>query len=1060
MSLPHDDEIFLAFVEEGKEHAETLEHLILSLERGREDGVDAVDQETIGSMFRAAHSIKGTAGFFSVEPITVLAHAMENVLGLLRSEDLECGPEVTSALLAGTDLLRRMLEDTVHLETVDTRAVLETLGAIAERSEAQAEARPEVRTEAPTEARAEAWTEAQAEPEPEEAELGGYADLDAEADGDADAEAHAHADRDAEAHASLADTPSLDEPGAGSSASPGLASGTGTRAPGESKTPAPSANGKARTRDAEGASTIRVNVAQLNRLMMLAGELVLTRNALLKQSALRDLEQMVNLTQRVDAITSELQDGVMATRMQPIGVVFSRFRRTVRDLSRTLKKKINLTISGEDVELDKTLVETIGDPLTHLVRNAADHGIEPPEVRVAKGKSETATIGLRAYHEAGQVVIEVSDDGAGMDAERIGAAAVAKGLISRERLAEMGSDERLRLIFLAGFSTAERVTDVSGRGVGMDVVLRDLTRVAGTVDIRSALGVGTTITVRLPLTLAIMPSILVSVNDERFAIPQSNVLELVRIPPGEVKRRLERLGRAEILRLRGELLPLVRLSHLLGMKDTYIDEQTQERREDRRVRLTDRRAETDASVPRNSSSSISLTRDIDERRREQDRRRAPASAVNVVVLSTSTVRFGLVVDQLLDSEEIVVKPLGFHMARCREYAGATILGDGAVALILSVAGLANSASLGSVQSMIAESERVMSRKPSSDSQTYLIVENAPGEYFGIPFGLVGRIQRIQRSSITTAGGRRTLTSDGKILPLIAIEEIAETTPSPDARVASVVICNIYGRDVGLLVGQVHDIVDGSDDIDDVSHAQPGIFGSTLIQERVVLLADVYGMVDRLIPDLNAMSARRDRRIQLGDHRGDVARPPEIPGSDPFFGVPGHGRDGGREAAARRDGARLELDGARTATVEPPKRLVLVVEDSPFFRKQLVQCLQEGGFDSIRAEDGQAGLRLLEENADRVGLVITDIEMPVMDGLEMTRRVRAQDRFRGLPMIAVTSLSGEVAERRGLEVGLNEYLIKLDRDQILDRASHYLNKDPVQNSGFGPQKRTDDARLSS
>jgi two-component system chemotaxis sensor kinase CheA len=907
-----DEEALQAFLEEAREHLGTLEQHLVALDAaGASGGAGAAaPPETINSIFRAAHTIKGTAGFFGLDRIKDVAHAAENVLGDLRSGDLAITPEVVTALLAATDALGQMIADVHHTEAVDCGPALARLAAL--RPGAKPVAPPKVAAPPP----------APTPPPPPSAP------------------------RAPEALRALV-------PGAPDGHTPPAAILAAPLAP----SIAPSASIAPR---AANGGTLRVGLGQLDRLMMLAGELVLTRNALVKKASERSLEGMIELAQRVDAITSDLQDGIMATRMQPVGIVFTKFRKIVRGLALELGKRIELEIEGEEVELDKTIVEAIGDPLTHLVRNSADHGIESPAARRAAGKNEAGRLRMRAFHEAGQVVIEVSDDGGGIDPDRVASRALARGLRTRAELDAMSDGEKIRLVFEPGFSTAEVVTDVSGRGVGMDVVLSTFAKVGGTVDLRSEVRRGTTTIVRLPLTLAIIPSILVAVGNERFAIPQVNVAELVRIPAGEVKRRIERVGTAPVLRLRGELLPLLALADALDIpRDGAAAE--------RRAPFYDRR-EVDAPAD-------------DDRRSGEDRRAAASRPLYVAVVTSGGFRYGLVVDQLLDSEEIVVKPLGAHFPQGREYAGATILGDGTVALILDVAGLSVAARLTSQKGLIDAARASSTRKAvaGSDTHTFLVVENGPGEHFAVPLGTVSRIERVRPSAIVSAGGRRTLTHGGAMLPLLAIEDAARVAPRAEGRAPYVLVCRVFGREVAVLVSSIVDVVDSPAEIDHATHVQPGILGSAVIDDQVMLLLDVHGLVEALLPEYK--------------------RPPK----------------------------------ASTAA----RAAVLVVEDSPFFRHQIVSALEGAGFRTMEAEDGAQGFATLEQHPGDVGLVVTDIEMPRMDGLELTRRIRGASRFADVPVVAVTSLAGEVAEQRGRDAGLDEYLVKFDREQLVERTQHYL-----------------------
>jgi two-component system chemotaxis sensor kinase CheA len=1019
----HDESLQL-FLEESREHLETLERELLVLEAQR----GTPEPATINSIFRAAHSIKGTASFFALVPITQLAHSMESVLGRIRAGEVAGGSGVFTALLEATSRLAQMIE---QIESVDGIAYVDLIARLAPWVGEPGVAFPTVFAPAPA-----APPEAAPALGPDDVEvltldgerafavtmsriadaqrapLGGrfvhYAELEPRHLGELGklaatiAQTAARNDDGEEvvrvACATVLDAdefmellgisservrPILDclvtlaPPAAAPTPAPTAAPAlrpTPVAVPAAPPAASPAAPPAPPARAVDGANTIRVNVVQLDRLMSLAGELVLTRNALLKKATERDLEEMIALSQRVDAITSDLQDGIMATRMQQVGTVFTKFRRIVRDLALALHKKIDLEIEGEEVELDKTIIEAIGDPLAHLVRNSCDHGLEPPAERLTAGKPEGCVLAIRARHEAGQVVIEVSDDGRGIDPQRIGRKAIEKGLRTREQVEQLSHGELIRLVFEPGFSTAEKVTDISGRGVGMDVVVSSLARIGGTVDIRSEVGRGTTITIRLPLTLAIIASILVGTAGERFAIPQVNLVELVRISAADMRKRIERVGSASVMRLRGELLPLLRLSDALGFVRSRADDATGELAPERRGVLGERR--TDEASVENA-----------ERRSGRDRRATPLSAINVAVVSSGNFRYGLVVDQLLDSEEIVVKPLGMHLRANREYAGATILGDGTVALILDVAGLSAVANLGATQALIERAAAKLGTGAGThDAHTYFVFENGPGERFAMPLGIVSRVERIAESSIVRVGGRRTVTFADTMLALVAIEDVARVSARVPGRHFYAVICKAWGREVGVMASHIVDVVEATATIDSATHVQQGIIGSTIVDGGVLLLLDVHGLVEAALPEYK-----------------------KVPTS------------------ARREGGAV----------------VLVVEDSPFFRKQIVACLHDAGYATLAAEDGAQGLALLGQHAERIALVVTDIEMPNMDGLEMTRRIRSEGRHARLPIIAVTSMSGEVAERRGRDAGLTEYLIKLDREQLIERTNHFLKSaEPV------------------
>ena len=505
-------------------------------------------------------------------------------------------------------------------------------------------------------------------------------------------------------------------------------------------------------------TSIRVMVSLLDELMTLAGELVLSRNQLLQTINSGDIHKAEAVGQSIDLITSELQEAIMLTRMQPIGNVFSKFPRVVRDLSAKLGKEIELTIVGQDVELDKTIIEAINDPLTHLVRNSVDHGVETPDDRKSKGKQAQGSIILKAFHAASQVVIEISDDGKGIDGKMLADLAVDKGLISSEQARSMSDKERINLILMPGFSTAEKVTDVSGRGVGMDVVKTNLDELGGSIEIISEVDKGSTISIKLPLTLAIIPCQIVKTGKERYAIPQANLEELLRIPAGQVKKRVERVGDAAVVRLRGNLLPLIKLSDTLGIDSSYEDLGSGEMLPDRRENIADRRSKQsplaiDGTEKQNNQGSHDTSQ---HERQGSERRHSPTSTLNIVVVSTGTMKYGLIVDQLRDSEEIVIKPLGYHLQYCKGYAGATIMGDGKISLILDVSNLARMAELTSFDNTdratevaTAESKAIHER---NSLQAMFTFRSSLDENFAIPLEQVERIEKIKNGDIELMGG--------------------------------------------------------------------------------------------------------------------------------------------------------------------------------------------------------------------------------------------------------------------------------------------------------------------
>ena len=724
-------------------------------------------------------------------------------------------------------------------------------------------------------------------------------------------------------------------------------------------------------------ASLRVNVSLLDTLMNLAGELVLSRNQLLQAISSGDPRASEISGQRIDLITSELQEAIMLTRMQNIGIVFNKFPRVVRDLAGNLGKDVELSLMGKEVELDKTIIEAIGDPLTHLVRNAVDHGIELPEDRIKVGKEPTGRIFLKAYHEAGQVNIEISDDGKGLDGQKLAATAVAKGLLTEDQVRMMSDKEKMNLIFMPGFSTAEKVTDVSGRGVGMDVVKTNLDRLGGVIDIDSKLGEGTTIRIKLPLTLAIIPSQIIVAGGDRYAIPQVNLEELLRIPANQVKDRVEIVGDAEVVRLRGKLLPLIKLADVIGIESTYFDYKDGSSKTDRRRNMSDRRSKKspyfyeDFTDTENSRLKTGKNEDPDRNSEEvkrdpKDRRYHAASALNIVVVSTGAMKYGLVVDDLNDSEEIVVKPLGRHLKVCKEYAGATIMGDGRVALILDVANLANIYGLTSVEGSDRATELAMERdgadRSDKDRQSILVFRGADKEQFAIPINHVERIEKIKNTDIEEVGGKKVMKYRDGSLALFTIDQVAQVKPMDIKEDLLVIVVNIADKEVGIMAVGPVDAREISIEVDDETLKQKGILGSAIIGDHTTLLVDVYGLVHTLNPE--------------------------------WF-----------------------PDREKIQTAEGKSATILYAEDSNFFRNQVKGFMEEEGYNVIGAEDGIVAWNRLLEHSEEVTLVVTDIEMPNLDGYELSEKIRKDHRFADLPIIALTTMAGEEDIARGEAAGI-------------------------------------------
>ena len=1035
-----NDETLLTYLEESREHLANIESNLLNIE---ESGAD-IDEELVNTVFRAAHSIKGGAGFFDLSKIRDLGHKVENVLDMIRSREMIPTPEIINILLISFDKLKEMVNNPQFSNDEDIEEFVRALAGLtaetlpAEKKESVANVvdikLPDGRVIMQINEFDYNQTVANNNyiylvqfdlikdlPDRDNSPLEFYRNLvgigtientvtDFAAVGTLDGEISktipvyllfstivkpekiTNLFEIDDSKITIVHDPS--KSGEGSVPEPPAAAVPETPVPVSTsvvETPpvvaelpaaappksAPEKAAPKKTTAPEASSTLRVKVKLLEQLMTLAGELVLGRNELEESINQEDMKAITSGGQRISQVTTELQEAIMQTRMQDIGSILSKFPRVVRDLSRQLNKQMNLNIIGKEVELDKTLLEGLSDPLTHMIRNSVDHGIESPEARKIAGKNPVGTIDLRAYHEAGHVIIEIEDDGNGIDGDKIAAKAISKGLISQNEVDSMSAKAKVELILLPGLSTAEQVTDVSGRGVGMDVVRSNLDKLGGTMEIDSVLGKGSVFRIKLPLTLAIIPSLLVSVNNESFAVPQLNVEELIRIQPKDVKDSIERLGTSEVLNLRGKLIPLVFLSDVLGIKSTYIDPETDEEKVDRRKQAIDRRAD-------NNDAADTIYDDV---RSGKDRRYHAGSVLNIVIVASGNISYGILVDTLHESMEIVVKPLGKHIKSCSEYAGATIMGDGSVALILDISGIAAILRMSAVTSTIQSGVAVETEKNKLEEEkhSYLLFRNSPSEYCAMPLELVGRVEHIESSQIEIIGGKRLMQYMGRGLPLIRLEDAAQCSSLPEEDLA-VIVFHGFGREIGLLSMRPVDFIEKDMLVDHTSLRQPGIMGSVIIDERTTVILDVYEIVEALYPEWVEEQTTESPVVQR--------------------------KEGGQP-------------------------LVLVAEDSTFFRKQVVKYIEEAGFKVIAGEDGEAAWKLLVESKIKVELLVTDIEMPNLDGYGLVSRVRADSKYADLPVIAVTSLAGDENTAKGKAVGINDYQVKLDKEALLKSVANYI-----------------------
>jgi len=754
MTFDETKELVHEFLVEGYEMLDKLDRELLLLEKNKDD------LEVINSIFRGVHTIKGTSGFFEFKKLESVTHVGETLLDSIRAGKRPMTTEIATALFKLLDAMRTIMGS---LDGGGTEGQHDFSPLVAELKRLN---------EAPIEATA-AAPAAPAEPVDE---LEALLAQNRAAMWDAQPEPiPAPPPAATPAPTVIAASPAREE----AAPLPAPKKEVASSAPKAAEKSAPGTDEAAKSSVAD--SSLRVDVGLLDQLMNLVGELVLSRNQILQFSRGQVDSSFQNASQRLNLITSELQEGVMKTRMQPVANVWSKFPRVVRDLSHQLGKQVRLEMEGKETELDKTIIEAIKDPLTHIIRNSIDHGIESPADRVAKGKPAEGLIHLRAFHEGGQVIMEIRDDGAGLNTERIRQKALEKAIFSAEQLRSMSEDEINRIIFMAGFSTAQAVTNVSGRGVGMDVVRANIEKIGGQVDISSRYGSGTTLRVKIPLTLAIIPALTVSCCKQRYAIPQVVLVELVRAE-GEQLKLVERIGMNAFYRLRGDLLPLVSLSSELG------------------VRPREESAEACNGVP-----------------------------FTFVVVRADEQTFGLVVDEVHDTEEIVVKPLGKQLKGLSIFAGATVMGDGNVALILDVLGLAKRAEIirEAAARKALQTEIIESAPPSS----FLIVQVADGYRAAMPLDLVHRLEEFQPDSIEVASGRKVIQYRSGILPLVDLGEYFSGTPARIGDQLHVVVYAQESKLVGFIVERIEDIVEEHVTVH-TEQKRPGTIGAAIMQKRV------------------------------------------------------------------------------------------------------------------------------------------------------------------------------------------------------------------------------------
>lgn len=880
------DDLLKEFLTETNESLDVVDNQLVKFEQ------EPNNAKILDNIFRLVHTIKGTCGFLGLPRLEALAHAAETLMGKFRDGMPVTGEAVTLILIT----IDRIKEILAQLEATQAEPegsdqdLIDQLHALVERG-MQAMAAPAVAPQAVQGTMTHQVLERPLRP--------GEVSLD-------------------ELERAFRETPTEIVAPPLAPAAPLAPEPVAAKPKAAEKLAVRKITAEAETAEGDRVAnqSIRVNVDTLEHLMTMVSELVLTRNQLLEISRRNEENEFKVPLQRLSNVTAELQEGVMKTRMQPIGNAWQKLPRIVRDLSSELGKHIELEMHGADTELDRQVLDLIKDPLTHMVRNSADHGLESTAERVNAGKPEQGTIRLSAYHEGGHIIICIADNGRGLNTERIKAKAIANGLVTESDLDKMTEAQIHKFIFAPGFSTAAAVTSVSGRGVGMDVVRTNIDQIGGTIDVKSVAGEGTSVTVKIPLTLAIVSALIVEAAGDRFAIPQLAVVELVRARANS-EHRIERIKDTPVLRLRNKLLPLMHLKKLLKIDDGT------------------------SSDPENGF---------------------------IVVTQVGSQTFGIVVDGVFHTEEIVVKPMSTKLRHIAMFSGNTILGDGAVIMIIDPNGIAQALGTSvAAQHEIADENASMRANAAEQLTSLLVFRAGSAQPKAVPLALITRLEEIATDKIEFSNGRHMVQYRDKLMPLVQMDGVTVGTSG----VQPILVFADDGRAMGLVVDEIIDIVEEKLHIE-VASNRDGILGSAVIKGQATEVIDVGHFLPMAFAD--------------------------------WF-------------------SRREMRPSSTA------QSVLLVDDSAFFRNMLAPVLKAAGYRVRVATNAQEGLVALRSGQE-FDAVLTDIEMPDMNGFEFAETIRADQRLNAVPIIALSSMISPAAIERGRQAGFHDYVAKFDRPGLI------------------------------
>ena len=961
-----NEDFIQEFVEEAREHLINFERVLLG------DLAD-LKKEQINDAFRAVHSIKGTAGFFGLDKIVLIAHSMEAILDLVNRKKIFLSETDIDLLLKAKDSLKILVNDVKNSEFYPTEEIISQLQS-AESTLKSGIALNDQVTEKPIRKKADQFfnvfsfaPDVQSKIQAARRHghiiygikidlsqeyiktIGGIPVIAENLTSVANVIVTTNRDGDTINFERLSDG-KVDESILFVLASSILeeslfiqvigqtadrvhvlaedwekAVGTQSILPDSDKEPIEEKQDYLLQADNnEVSESLRVNVKLLDDLMNMASELVLGRNRLLTllEHEKKKISGLTQVLQNVDRLTSSIQEKIMLTRMQPVGMLFNRYPRLIRDLSKKLDKKIELQIKGSEVELDKSILEGLSDPLVHLLRNAADHGIESASIRKEKGKSQIATITLKASYEGSLVNIEIIDDGKGVDFTKISKKALERKLYTENELKVMSEKELLKILFDPGFSTADALSEVSGRGVGMDVVRTNLEKMGGTIDITTKTDRGTSVKLTMPLTVSIIQSLVVSSNKIRMVIPQSDVQETIKIKKEFLNEKVESIKGKRVYRLRNTLIPVIYMCDLWNREQSV--------------------------------------------REDQD--------LKIVVLKLGNERFGLLVEELVGNEETLIKPLPAILKECGIYSGLTIMGDGKVAPILDIPGIARKMEI--VNEPKTEKQTVVdpnggNHLESDNSEDFVLFRGSGDEILALNIALIKRIDKIKKSQIERIGDHDYMTRCNEILRVIKPSDfLAINRIENDDDACYVITPKLVSHPIDILAKEIIENVNFEPLLDTVQFNIKGIFGTAVFRNKIILVINLYELLELAEPESFAF----------------------------------------------------------VSSQESSGRKILLVEDSPFFQKVEQNYLESGGYQVVLAANGTEALAILER--ETIDVVLTDIQMPVLDGYELLKKMRRRKEYDAIPIVAISALTGTSNRDKGLQRGFDRYEYKLDRESLL------------------------------